>query len=195
MKHLLRTAAIAAIAILAATAALAQTALTGRTYHNPNIFKDEIEAKMKAVADSISQKRAEAIAKAEKEKGRPLTPEETADIDKQIAEAKKLTQAMATGMTTAVTVDFKSEQKCVMKMDVQIKEEVLKAAGMSWAKRKMIKAALTMAPKSHKAKYTVSGNLVVIDDGEDKDTLTLSADGRYLTGHDKDKKYVLTRTK
>lgn len=195
MKQTHRFATFLVIAFMAITAAHAQTDLTGRTYYNPNILKEEIEQKMKELETTITQKRAELIAKAEEEKGRKLTAEEIAAMDEHLEQASKLTVAMSKGMKTAVTMEFKTDVKCVMKMDVDLKDDVLKAAGVSWAKRKLMKAAMAIAPSTHKAKYVVHGNLVILDDGEDKDTLTLSADGKYLSGKADGKAFVLTRTK
>lgn len=195
MKQTHRFATFLVIAFMAITAVHAQTDLTGRTYYNPNILKEEIEQKMKELETTITQKRAELIAKAEEEKGRKLTAEEIAAMDEHLEQASKLTVAMSKGMKTAVTMEFKTDVKCVMKMDVDLKDDVLKAAGVSWAKRKLMKAAMAIAPSTHKAKYVVHGNLVILDDGEDKDTLTLSADGKYLSGKADGKAFVLTRTK
>ena len=195
MKQTHRFATFLVIAFMAITAAHAQTDLAGRTYYNPNILKEEIEQKMKELETTITQKRAELIAKAEEEKGRKLTDEEIASMDEHLEQASKLTVAMSKGMKTAVTMEFKTDVKCVMKMDVDLKDDVLKAAGVSWAKRKLMKAAMAIAPSTHKAKYVVHGNLVILDDGEDKDTLTLSADGKYLSGKADGKAFVLTRTK
>ena len=182
-----------AIALVICTATMAQTDLTGRRYYNANILKDELESKMRDLERTITEKRQEAITKAEQEKGRKLTTEEIAQIDEHIAQAKKVSEALAKGMTTEVTVEFKSKEKCVMKMDVNIKESVMKAAGIGWAKRKMLKAAMAIAPSTHKAKYIVEGKLVILDDGEEKDTLTLSADGKQLYGKDEGKTFILTR--
>ena len=42
--------------------------------------------------------------------------------------------------------------------------------------------------------YTVQGHLIICSDGTDKDTLTLSDDGKYLYGKMDDKtKFKLTR--
>ena len=105
-------------------------------------------------------------------------------------------------MKTSITVDFKTEDKAVMKMDVSISEDALKAAGIGWAKRKLMKAALAIAPSSEKATYQVKDNLVIMksSDGE-LDTLRLSSDGKYLYGTmdegkgKKPTKFTLTRTK
>ena len=195
MLNKLHIAVTVVLAVVAIAAAQAQTVLTGHTYHNPNILKEELESKVKEVLDSIPQKRAQAIAKAEEKKGGKLTADELEQIDKEIAKAKELSTAMVKGMRTAVTIDFKTADKCVMKMDASVDETVLKAAGIGWAKRKMIKTMMALSPSSQKCKYFLQGKHVIIDDGEDKDTLTLSNDGMRLTAKNMDMTFVLTRTK
>ena len=103
---------------------------------------------------------------------------------------------MAKGMTTAITVEFKTEKNAVMKADVKISDDAMKAAGIGWLKRKAMKAALAVAPSSSKATYVVKGDLIILDDGEEKDTLRLSSDGKFLSGKfEKDVNFKLTRTK
>ena len=191
----LRFIALATLVMLAVAGTKAQTDFTGRIYYNANILKEELAAKMGQLDSVMTAKRAELIASTEKEKGRKLTADEMKKVDEKLDEAKKLTQAMTKGMTTSITLEFKSADKCVMKMDVKVKEDVLKAAGMGWAKRKLVRAAMAIAPSSHKATYVVSGNLLILDDGEDKDTLTILANGQKLSGKADDKNFILTRTK
>lgn len=191
----LRFIALTTLVMLAVAGTEAQTDFTGRIYYNANILKEELAAKMGQLDSVMTAKRAELIASTEKEKGRKLTADEMKKVDEKLDEAKKLTQAMTKGMTTAITLEFKSADKCVMKMDVKVKDDVLKAAGMGWAKRKLVRAAMAIAPSSHKATYVVRGNLLILDDGEDKDTLTILANGEKLSGKADDKKFILTRTK
>ena len=82
-----------------------------------------------------------------------------------------------------------------MRTDMKIDENVLKMAGMGWMKRKALKAAMAVAPKSEKGTYVVKGNFVIMtDSGKDKDTLTLSNDGNYLYGQlGKNTKFKLKR--
>lgn len=193
MKHCLL---IAVLALWGAASAVAQTNLAGRVYHHPNIMKDQIGAKMDDLDKELKDKRQETITKAEKEKGRKLTAEELKELDEKMAEAQAMAKAVKEGMKTEVTVEFKNDKDMVLKADMSISEDALKAAGVSWAKRKLIKAALAVAPTTQKAKYVVKGNLVIMDDGEEKDTLQLSADGKYLSGKmDEKTKFRLTRTK
>lgn len=45
-------------------------------------------------------------------------------------------------------------------------------------------------------KYEIQGNKVMLIDGKERDTLTLSTDGKKLSGiYGKDTKYTLNRTK
>ena len=75
-------------------------------------------------------------------------------------------------------------------------DDALKAAGIGWAKRKLLKAALAVAPSSTKATYTVKDNLVILNESGDLDTLRLSDDGKFLYGKiDNKTNFKLTRTK
>ena len=157
-------------------------------------------AEMDQRLDSV---RTAGYAKVKKEKGRELTAEEKAEVEKQIKEAQEKLVAVKKGMKTAITVDFKSEDKAVMKIDMSISEDAMKAAGVSWAKRKAMKAALALAPSSEKVTYQVKGNLVILKDSDGElDTLRLSSDGKKLSGildeggkGKKPTKFTLTRTK
>ena len=157
-------------------------------------------AEMDQRLDSV---RTAGYAKVKKEKGRELTAEEKAEVEKQIKEAQEKLVAVKKGMKTAITVDFKSEDKAVMKIDMSISEDAMKAAGVRWANRKAMKAALALAPSSEKVTYQVKGNLVILKDSDGElDTLRLSSDGKKLSGildeggkGKKPTKFTLTRTK
>ena len=83
----------------------------------------------------------------------------------------------------------------VMKADMKIDDEVMKKAGIPWAKRKMMKVAMAVAP-SEKASYERKGNLIIVKDDKEVDTLRLSDDGKYLSGKmDKDTPFRLTLIK
>ena len=185
--------------LLVSMMAGAQTDLTGRIYANPNIMQQEMDAKFKDIDKQMADKRKEAIAKAEEKKGRKLTADEVKQIDDELAKAKEMVMAIKKGMKTAVSVEFKSQKDAVMRMDMNISDEALKAAGVGWLKRKALKVALAAAPKSQKVTYEVKGNLIITSDGEEKDTLHLSTDGKYLYGimdeGKKKTKMTLTRTK
>lgn len=170
--------------------------LTGRTYYNANILAGEMDKKIKEVEQKIPQIKAEGYAKFEKKNGRQPTAAEKAKLEKEVNEAVAQAKALAKGMTTAITVEFKTAKDAVMKADIKISEDALKAAGIGWLKRKALKAALAVAPSSDKVTYVVKGDLIIVDDGEEKDTLRLSSDGRYLYGKfEKDVNFKLTRTR
>lgn len=190
------------VAVMAAMSALAQTNMVGRTYSNANILAGEFDKMAAEVDQKLDSVRIAAYAKAKQKKGRELTAEEKAEVEKQVKEAQAMMVAMKKGMKMAVSVDFKTEDKATMKMDMKIDEEVLKTAGIGWAKRKLIKAALAMVPSTEKATYRVKDNLVIMKDSDGElDTLYLSSDGNRLSGIlDREKgkkptKFTLTRTK
>ncbi|MBQ6190592.1 MAG: hypothetical protein IJK45_10550 [Bacteroidaceae bacterium] len=184
-----------ALLLLAAVGAQAQTSLVGRVYHHPNILTDELN-KLTADANKDMKKDVDkAIKKAEEKKGRKLTAEELAELNKKVEEAQKMMKALKEGMKTAVTITFKDEKTMVMKADMKIDDEVMKKAGIPWAKRKMMKVAMAVAP-SEKASYERKGNLIIVKDDNEVDTLRLSDDGKYLSGKmDKDTPFRLTLIK
>ena len=101
---------------------------------------------------------------------------------------------MMKGTKTAITVTFKTENELSMQMKLQVDEEALKNAGIGWAKRKALKSAIALLPSSQKMKYSVKDNLIICSDGSDKDTLTISADGKFLYGKMNEKtKFKLMR--
>lgn len=178
-----------------ATSVFAQKDLTGREYYNANIMAAEMNDIMKDTDKQLAEARAEAIAKGEKKLGRKLNQQELAMIDKKIKEGQDMMNAMKKGMKTAVTVTFKSDKELVMKADMKMDEAIMKAAGIGWAKRKLLKAAMAVMP-AQKGKYVVKGNTIYIDEGgNDRDTLYLSNDGKQLYGKMDNKKYTLNRVK
>ena len=185
------------IIVLTATVfvgAQAQTSLVGRVYYHPNIMADEMKAHEKKVQAKFDEAIREEIEKAEKKKGRPLTAEEKAQTKKEVEEASKRAILVMKSTKTSVTATFKSDKEMEMQMKFQMDDDALKNAGVSWAKRKAIKAAIALLPSKEKMQYTVQGNLIICSDGTDKDTLTLSDDGKYLYGKMDDKtKFKLTR--
>lgn len=184
---------IGTLFLLLVVGAKAQTNLAGRVYANPNILAGVLDEAVKKV--NIEEAKAEAIAKAEKDKGRQLTDKEKAELDKQTEEAMQMIEAMKEGMVTAISVEFKSETEVVSRTKMKIDEEVLKKAGVSWLKRKALKAAIAMAPESEKGTYIVKDNLIIIDPDDKPDTLRLSSDGRQIFGKMDDKtNFTLTLT-
>ncbi len=185
------------LVLLSAAGAAAQQSLAGRVYHNPNIMQKMIDEALsnKDVEAKFEQARDSVLNAARKEKGRELTADEKAKALEDFTKARKLMEGIKKGMSTTITVEFKSDKEMVMKMDMKMDEELLKAAGVPWAKRKLMKAAMAVMP-AQKAQYERRGNLVICIDGNDRDTLTLSADGKELSGKmDEKTPFVLTRTK
>lgn len=184
-----------ALLLLAAVGAQAQTSLVGRVYHHPNILTDELNKLTTEANKDMKKDVDKAIKKAEEKKGRKLTAEELAELNKEVEEAQKMLKALKEGMKTAVTITFKDEKTMVMKADMKIDDEVMKKAGIPWAKRKMMKVAMAVAP-SEKASYERKGNLIIVKDDKEVDTLRLSDDGKYLSGKmDKDTPFRLTLVK
>ena len=185
------------IIVLTATVfvgAQAQTSLVGRVYYHPNIMADEMKSMQNEVDSKLDETIKEEMAKAEKKKGRPLTAEEKTEVKKKAEEARKVAEALMKGTKTAITVTFKTENELSMQMKLQVDEETLKNAGIGWAKRKALKSAIALLPSSQKMKYSVKDNLIICNDGKEKDTLTVSDDGKYLYGKmDEKTKFKLTR--
>ena len=174
----------------------AQNSLVGRTYYNANIMTDALNEVTKDMDKKVQDAKTEEIAKLEKKEGRKATRAEIAEIDAKMQKAQKMMEAMTKGMTTELTVTFKTEKEAVMKANISVSDEALKNAGIGWMKRKALKAAIALIPSTEKSSYIVNGNLVImIDDDEGNDTLRLSNDGKYLFGKfDKKTDYKLTRT-
>lgn len=183
---------MAALLVCGSIGTMAQTDLSGRVYHNPNIVNsfmgDDLDSKM----DNLE---AEALAKAEKDKGRPLTEQEKTKVKKEASEAKAKAIAAKNAITMAITVEFNSATEAVMRHKTTVDDAALKAIGVGWMKRKAMKAAIALAPKSEKSKYVVKGDLVIMGEGKDLDTLRISADGKYLSGKERKREFKLTRTK
>ena len=175
----------------------AQTSLVGRVYQNPNIMDDVMSTALKEVNAKSDSVRKEAIAKKEKELGRKMKAEELAELDKELKDAMEKAKVASKAVKTAITFTFKDETNAVMNMKMSIDEEALKLIGVSWAKRKAMKAALAIAPENQKCTYVREGNMIITSDDKDKDTLMLSDDGTKLYGAmEKGKKlFILTLKK
>ena len=173
----------------------AQNDLTGRVYYNANILSGKMKELSQEVNKNMAEAKAKAIKEAEEKKKRKLNASEKAEVEKKVEQAQKMIQAMEKGMKTAITVTFKDESTVVMKTDMKIENQALKSAGVGWAKRKLIQAACAISP-SEKVKYTVKGDMIILDDGKELDTMYLSNDGKTLTGKmDQEMSFTLTRTK
>lgn len=188
---------VAAVMLLGiAITSKAQVSLAGHTYHNANIMAGLMDEAIKDVDQKMAAARKKAITEGESKKGRQLTAAEIQEIDKHLATSRQMLTAFKKGIRTAITIEFKSDKNMVMKADMKISEEAMKAAGIGWLRRKAMKATMAAAPKSQKGTYVLEGELVILDDGEEKDTLRLSADAQHLHGIlDKNTPYTLTRIK
>ena len=175
---------------------MAQTDLTGSIYENPNIMANEMKKIMGTLDTKIDSIRTATIAKEEKEKGRKLTSAEMAEVEGKVQEAQQLMVALQEGMKTSIKMEFTTPTNVIMYMHMEVDENVLKRAGVSWAKRKAMKAAMAVMPEKHKGTYEVKGNLVITNDGEELDTMRMSDDRKYLYGQlSPTKKFTLTKTK
>lgn len=188
--------AIALLTMAFTLPAMAQTSLVGRVYSDDNVMKKQLDDATKDIDKKIAEAKAEAVAKAEKKKGRKLTAAENAEIDKKLKEARTEMESVKKGMKTSVSVNFKTADEVVMSMKVSVSDAAMKAAGIGWLKRKAIKAAMAIAPSTQKMKYVVQGDLVICSDGKDKDTLRLSKDRQFVYGKiDEKTSFTLKLTK
>lgn len=187
---------LATLAVVWATlTATAQTDLTGLVYSNPNILATLIKDVAKEIDSKMDSIRTAAITEKEQKKGRKLTAEELAEVENDVAKAREMMEAMKKGMKMSVGVEFKSPTEVVMTNKTSLDDNALKAAGVSWVKRKAMKAALALAPTTAKDIYVVKGNHVIVGKKNDTDTLRISNDGKYLYGKMDKTKFTLTRTK
>ena len=187
---------VAAILFVCGTMLMsAQTNLTGRTYFNENIMQAEIDKLMNEVGKKMDSVRTVTIAEQEKKQGRKLTAKEMEDVEKKLQEAEQMMIAMKKGMKIGIGAEFVSDKEMIMRTKIKVDDEVLKAAGISWVKRKAMKAALAIMPEKEKGTYHLEGNLIIIEDPKEPDTLRLSEDGKYIYGKfDKKTGFKLTRT-
>ena len=189
MKKLLLFIAVAMVSF----ATFAQTDLTGRIYKNSNILAEEIN-KLMADADlKIDSLRQNAYAKAEKKKGRKLTEEERAKVSAEVDKAQEAMKALKKGVKTSVSLEFRDSKNVVLCLKMKVDEEAMRLAGIPWAKRKLMKAAMAMVPSSEKGTYHQQDNLIIIEDEKEPDTLRISDDGKYIYGTFDKKKCKLTR--
>lgn len=181
--------------MLSVALANAQTKLAGRTYYNANIMTNMMDKIMRESEAKKQESLNKAIAEEEKKKGRKLNAEEKEEIKKKMEKAIAVSKALAKGMKTALTFNFKDEKRIVIDTDMTIDEEAMKNAGANWLERKTLKAALSVTP-TFKGEYIVKDNLVIIYDGkEPSDTTRISPDGKQLYGKMDNIKYTLTRIK
>ena len=185
-----------AVAMMTALGADAQTSLVGREYHNPNIMSDMY----KDVERQIADMKVKALEKAEKKKGRKLTEDELKKFNEAIEKEVTKLRTMKNGTSISMTVTFKNDKTAVVKSKVKITDEAMKAADIGWLKRKALKAAMAVMPAADMP-YIIKGNMVILQDEEENDTLYISADRKSLSGIYRGKKksenihYNLARTK
>ena len=196
-KNLIMGVLAAGLMLCGSLNSSAQTSLVGRVYQNSNIMDDIMNSALKEINTKSDSVRKVGIAKKEKELGRKLTSEEVAEVDKEVKDAMEKAKVASKAVKTAITFTFKDETNAVMNMKMSIDEEALKLIGVSWAKRKAMKAALAIAPENQKCTYVREGNMIITSDDKDKDTLMLSDDGTKLYGAmEKGKKlFILTLKK
>ncbi|MBQ8936313.1 MAG: hypothetical protein IJ066_01085 [Bacteroidaceae bacterium] len=173
----------------------AQVNMSGRIYHSSNIMDGEWNDIMKEVNLKVDSLKTDLVEKAKKEKGRELTAEEVKEINEKVKEAQHKMAEMKKAMTVEISVEFTSDKDLVMRHKMSVNDALLKKMGVGWLKRKSLKA-LCLLPGKEKGTYRVSGNLIIIEDEEEPDTMRLSQDGKHLQGKfDKKTKFTLTRTK
>ena len=196
-KNLIMGVLAAGLLLCGSLNSSAQTSLVGRVYQNPNIMDDVMSTALKEANTKSDSVRKEAIAKKEKELGRKMKAEELAELDKELKDAMEKAKVASKAVKTAITFTFQDETNAVMNMKMSIDEEALKLIGVSWAKRKAMKAALAIAPENQKCTYVREGNMIITSNDKDKDTLMLSDDGTKLYGAmEKGKKlFILTLKK
>ena len=196
-KNLIMGVLAAGLLLCGSLNSSAQTSLVGRVYQNPNIMDDVMSTALTEVNKKSDSVRKEAIEKKEKELGRKMKAEELAELDKELKDAMEKAKVASKAVKTAITFTFQDETNAVMNMKMSIDEEALKLIGVSWAKRKAMKAALAIAPENQKCTYVREGNMIITSDDKDKDTLMLSDDGTKLYGAmEKGKKlFILTLKK
>ena len=187
---------MAIVAMMTALSAEAQTSLVGREYHNPNIMSDIYKDIDRQVADM----KAKALVKLEEKKGRKLTEAEMKEFKELIGKEESKLRAMKNGTSMAMTVTFKNDKTAVVKAKMKMTDEAMKAADIGWLKRKALKAAMAVMPAIDMP-YIIKGNMVILQDEEENDTLYISADRNSLSGIYRGKKksenihYTLARTK
>jgi hypothetical protein len=186
---------ISLLLLLGCIGSQAQTNLAGRVYYNANIMSDKMKELNQEVDQMMEKAKADAIKKQEQKKKRKLNASEKAKIEQKIRNSQTKLLSMEEGLKAAVTVTFKNENTVVIKTNMKYDDNVMKDAGVSWAKRKMFEASCAASP-SEKAKYVVKGDMIILDDGKEKDTMYLSDKGKTITGRiNRDTPFKLTRTK
>ncbi len=174
----------------------AQKDLTGHIYSNANIMAKAMKEAMTEINLKRDSIKLEVFKKAEQEKKRKLTAEEKEEIEKELEKELAQIASFEKSIKIGIDLEFMSAKDVVMRLDVAVDETKLKAAGISWLKRKAIKAGLAIIPKKEEGTYVRKGNLIIITDDEEPDTLRISNDEKYIHGtFNKKTKFQLTRRK
>ena len=142
----------------------AQTSLVGRTYRSANMLMEMMKK------EGVS--------------------EELKDPEKQ----KNFQEKMGKAMSMYTTVIFKTNATLTMKTTAYCDDNLMKQAGIGWAKRKLMKVLFKAMDHEEGMPYRVQGRLVIAGKGNDSDTLRLSADGKQLTMKMTEKKKTETIT-
>ena len=145
----------------------AQTSLVGRTYRSGNMLLEQI-----------------------KKEGGDKLKEKLKDPEKQ----KEFQEKMGKAMSMYTYVIFKTDATLTMKSTAYCDDDLMKQAGIGWAKRKLMKVAFKAMNHEEEMPYRVRGSLVIAGKADELDTLRLSADGKQLTMKMKEKKKTETIT-
>ena len=129
----------------------AQTSLVGRTYRSAN----KLMEMMKEGGVSVELK----------------------DPEKQ----KELQETMDKAMSMYYYVIFKTDATLTMKITANVDDDLMKQAGIGWAKRKLMKVLFKTMNHEGEMPYRVQDRLVIAGKAGELDTLRLSADGKQLT--------------
>lgn len=178
------------IAMMATIGVNAQISLVGRVYHNPNVMS----TMYKDIDKLFAEKKAEALKKKEKEMGRKLSETELKKFNEEMKKLETKFKSIKEGTSMAMTVTFKNDKTATVKAKMRMTDEAMKAADIGWLKRKAMKAAMAIMPATDMS-YIVKGNMVILQDEGENDTLHFNSDGKTLSGKTEGIKYTLTRTK
>lgn len=188
-KFLFWPLALCAVLLVSRTAS-AQTPLAGRVYDNPNIMRQMLgSAEAERRLDSLKTL---AVDRFTEENGRQPDASEMEEIDRKVAEARQQVEMFRKAVETGITVEFTSETEYTVRMKMRVDEDALKAMGVSWARRKAMKAAISLMPEKETLKFFRKENMIITTAAE-PDTLYLSPDGNQLSGAQGKTRFTLER--
>ena len=154
----------------------AQEPLAGRVYHNGNLIARELKEVKKDV-DELGKE---------------------AENEEEKSEVKGLS-AIMDAIVSKMTVTFIDDQSLELSFEMRFDEQKAKDGGASWAIRKLIRSRIGKDRfNKGQVPYTVDGRIITAGNPNKKDTsivLELSEDGQSLTCRQKQKVYILRRTK